>query len=387
MSDPIAISGSALADVPTPCFVIDRAALQRNAQRLHQVQQESGAKILLALKGYAAWATFPILKPYLAGCTCSGLHEALLAHEKFGGEVHVYSPAYTEREVESLRSIADHMVFNSLSQWERFAPQWSAGGPSRGLRLNPEHREVDVALYDPCAPGSRLGVTAETLKGTLPEGIEGLHFHTLCELNSDALARTLLAVEERFEFALRDPRVKWINFGGGHHITRDDYDVARLVKLIQSHRQRYGHDVYLEPGEAVALNAGVLIASVLDVVSSGEVDIAILDTSATAHMPDVLEMPYRPAIEGAAEPGVKKHTFRLGGLTCLAGDVIGDYSFDQPLRVGDRLVFGDMAHYSMVKTTTFNGVPLPSIALHDAATGETQIVRRFGYGDYRDRLS
>ncbi len=387
---PIAISGSALRDLETPCYVIDAARIERNCTILDRVQREGGAKVLLALKGFATWSLFPTIARTLAGCAASGLHEAKLAKEKFGKEIHVYSPAFSDADLDEILPIADHVIFNSLAQWERFASRWNAAPagslPSRGLRLNPEHREVEVELYDPCAPGSRLGVTAEALGGRLPPGIEGFHFHTLCELNSDALERTLAAVEERFGEALRDPRIRWVNFGGGHHITRADYDVDRLIRLVRDHRARFGHEVILEPGEAIALNTGVLVASVLDVVSSGEIDNAILDVSATAHMPDVLEMPYRPVIEGAGAPGERAHTIRLGGPTCLAGDRIGDYSFDAPLEVGDRLVFGDMAHYTMVKTTTFNGVAHPSIAIYDSRTGESRVVRRFGYEDYRDRL-
>jgi carboxynorspermidine decarboxylase len=386
---PLAIPANRLRDVPTPCFVVDVALIERNCRLLDRVQREGGAKVLLALKGFATWALFPTIARTLAGCAASGLHEAMLAKEKFGGEVHVYSPAFSDDDLARVLPIADHVVFNSLAQWRRFDPHWRRGAgmrPSRGLRLNPEHREVAVELYDPCAPGSRLGVTRAALGDRLPDGIEGLHFHSLCELGSDALERTLAAVEARFGEHLRDERVRWLNCGGGHHITRPGYDIERLIRLVRGHRERFGHDVYLEPGEAVALNTGVLISSVLDVISNGPIDVAILDVSATAHMPDVLEMPYRPVIEGGGEPGERRHTYRLGGPTCLAGDVIGDWSFDEPLRVGDRVVFGDMAHYTMVKTTTFNGVRHPSIAVHDSRTGETRVVRRFGYEDYRGRL-
>ncbi len=392
----IAIPGAELTRVATPSFVIDEARIEANCQMLDRVQKKSGAKILLALKGFATWALFPTIARTLVGCTASGLHEALLSREKFGGEVHVYSPAFSDGDLAAILPVADHVIFNSLSQWHRFAPHWSrrarettyspqGGLPSRGLRLNPEHREVEVELYDPCAPGSRLGVTADQLGDTLPEGIEGLHFHTLCELGSDALERTLGAIGDRFGAHLADPRLQWLNFGGGHHITRPGYDVDLLITLIQKHREKYGHQVYLEPGEAIALNAGVLVASVLDVVHNSGVDTAILDVSATAHMPDVLEMPYRPVIEDAGEPGARKHTYRLGGPTCLAGDVIGDWSFDAPLERGSRIVFGDMAHYTVVKTTTFNGVPHPSIAVRWKG-GAIDVVRTFGYEDYRDRL-
>ena len=388
----IAIPGSALTRVPTPSFVIDEARIEANCRLLDRVQEEAGAEVLLALKGFANWALFPTVGRHLAGCTCSGLHEAQLSREKFGGTTCVYSPAYSDDDLAQILPIADHVIFNSLAQWHRFDRHWQRGGrlPSRGLRINPEHREVEVALYDPCAPGSRLGVTAAQLGDTLPDGCEGLHFHTLCELDSDALERTLAAVEEKFGAHLRDPRLKWMNFGGGHHVTRPGYDIERLIRLVKSHREKYGHRVYLEPGEAVALNAGVLVASVLDLVENGGVTNAILDVSATAHMPDVLEMPYRPVIEGGFPAGERAHTYRLGGPTCLAGDVIGDWSFDEPLEPGRRLVFGDMAHYTMVKTTTFNGVPHPSIAVRwrgsDGTDGRIDVVRTFGYEDYRDRL-
>ncbi len=379
----------------TPCFLVDEDALERNLRTLASVQERSGARVLLALKGFALWAAAPLIDRYLSGVCCSGLHEAMLGREKFAGEVHVYSPAFRDDEINDILEMADHLSFNSLAQWSRFRGAVAAmpDPPLCGLRVNPEHREVAVELYDPCAPFSRLGVTAANLAGREAEleGLSGLHFHPLCELNSDALQRTLDAVERRFAWWL--PRVRWVNMGGGHHITRPDYDLDLLVRLISDFRARHGVDVYLEPGEAVGLNAGVLVATVLDVFRNG-MDIAVLDTSATTHMPDVLEMPYRPrlvavgpdGLEGGL-PGERAHTYRLGGLSCLAGDVIGDYSFDRPLRPGDRLVFADMAHYTMVKTTTFNGVPLPSIALHRPSTGAFRVVRRFSYEDYRDRLS
>jgi len=388
----IAIPGALLRDLPSPCFVIDEARIEENCRALARVRRESGAEVLLALKGFANWALFPTIARHLDGCTCSGLHEALLSREEFGGRTCVYSPAYTDEDLEKLLPIADHLIFNSLGQWERFAPQWAEGRarPSRGLRINPEHREVAVELYDPCATGSRLGVTAEQLGESLPPGCEGLHFHTLCQLGADALERTLEAVEARFAAALRDPGLRWVNFGGGHHITRPGYDTELLIRLIRDFRERHGVSVILEPGEAVALNAGVLVATVLDVVSSGGIETAILDASATAHMPDVLEMPYRPVIEGGHDPGERAHTYRLGGPTCLAGDVLGEWSFDAPLEPGRRLVLGDMAHYTMVKTTTFNGVPHPAIAVRRAEgydpPGRNEVVRTFGYRDYRDRL-
>lgn len=372
--------------MPSPAYVIDLGALRDNLEVLAGVQQRAGCTIILALKGFAAWKTFPLVRQYLRGTTASSLNEARLGHEAFGGEVHVYAPAYRDDEMAPLLDIATHITFNSFSQWKRFQElvQQAPRPVSAGIRINPEHSEVAVPLYDPCAPGSRLGVTAAQVAGESLEGIEGLHFHTLCELGADALERTLEAVEAKFAPYLG--QMAWVNFGGGHHITRPGYDLDRLVRLVRQFRDRHGVDVYLEPGEAIALNTGTLVATVLDIVHN-EVDIAILDTSATAHMPDVLEMPYRPVIVGAGEPGEKAHTYRLGGLTCLAGDVIGDYSFDAPLQVGDRLAFLDMAHYTMVKNTTFNGVPLPSIAFYEPDSGDLEVVRTFGYADYRDRLS
>ncbi|MBX7255169.1 MAG: carboxynorspermidine decarboxylase [Candidatus Hydrogenedentes bacterium] len=372
--------------VPTPSYIVDEGALRRNLETLAEVQERAGCTIILALKGFAMWSTFPLVREYLRGTTASSVNEARLGREEFGGEVHVYAPAYGDDEMNPLLDIADHVTFNSFSQWNRHKPRVAAHHRrvKCGIRINPEHSEVEVALYDPCAPCSRLGMTEAQFRGESLDGITGLHFHTLCELNSDALERTLGAVEKRFGKYIA--AMEWVNFGGGHHITRPDYDKERLIRLVSSFRDRYDVKVYLEPGEAIALNTGVLVASVLDVFHNG-VDIAILDTSATAHMPDVLEMPYRPQIVGAGMPGEKAHTYRLGGLTCLAGDVIGDYSFETPLKAGDRLVFLDMAHYSMVKNTTFNGVPLPSIGIYNPDTRETRIVRRFGYEDYKGRLS
>lgn len=373
----------------TPCFVTDLGALEANLRVLADVQREGGCTILLALKGFAQWSTFPLVRRYLAGATASSIAEARLAREELGGEVHAYAPAYSDEEMKELVTLADHIVLNSPAQWRRHRAAIEGarrGGRaiSAGLRVNHEHQEVEVALYDPAGTCSRLGTTRANLHAGDLDGLDGLHFHTLCQAGSDALERAVAAFEQKFgEFI---PRAKWVNFGGGHHITRPDYDVARLVRIVREFRARWNVPVYLEPGEAIALGAGVLVASVLDTFDNG-MPIAILDTSATAHMPDVLEMPYRPVIVGAGDPGAKPHTYRLGGLTCLAGDVIGDYSFDRPLEVGDKLVFLDMAHYTMVKTTTFNGVRLPSIATHDPATGRITVHRRFGYTDYRDRLS
>jgi carboxynorspermidine decarboxylase len=379
-----------LSEVPTPCYVVDLGFLEANLRVLADVQERSGATILLALKGFAMWSVFDRIAKVLPGITASSPDEARLGREKFGGEVHACAPAYSDSDFETLLPLCDHIVFNSLSQWRRFAPVARAHEARTGrrvelgLRLNPEHSEVEVPLYDPCAPRSRLGVRRAELEGVDLGDLEGLHFHSLCELGSDALERTLAAVEEKFAPFI--PGRRWVNFGGGHHITRPDYDRARLVGLVQGFRRRWGTAVYLEPGEAIALGTGVLVASVLDVIHN-EVDIAILDASATTHMPDVLEMPYRPRIVGAGEPGEKPCLVRLGGPSCLAGDVIGEYSFDRPLVVGDKLVFMDMAHYTMVKNTTFNGVRLPSIATFDPHGGTLTVVRRFGYEDYAGRLS
>jgi len=378
-----------IAAVETPAFVVDLGLLKKNLEKLAMVQRESGAKVLLALKGFSMFSTFPLVRQYLSGCCASGLHEALLAHEEFGKEVHVYAPAFKAHEMMKIIPIADHISFNSLRQWRTHRPMIEAAkarghAPSPGLRVNPEHSEVEVALYDPCSPGCRLGTRASSLEGEDLSGLEGLHFHALCEQDSDVLERTLAAVEQRFPKFLE--QVKWVNMGGGHHITRSDYDVARLIQVVSDFKRRWGKEVYLEPGEAVALNTGYLIASVLDVVQS-EVPTAILDTSATCHMPDTLEMPYRPHIIGSGMPGEFAHTYRLGGMSCLAGDVINDYSFPQPLEIGQKLAFTDMAHYTMVKTSTFNGVPHPDIDTFDPETGELRVVRRIGYEDFKKKLS
>lgn len=374
-----------ISTVETPCFITDLGALEKNLQTLASVQQRTGCTILLALKGFAQWSTFGLVKKYLAGATSSSVAEARLAREELGGQVHAYAPAYSDAEMTELVTLADHIVLNSPNQWRQHRKVIQARGISAGMRVNHEHQEVEVALYDPAGACSRLGTTRANLTAADLDGIEGLHFHTLCQTNSDALERAVAAFEQKFGDFI--PKLKWVNFGGGHHITRPDYDIERLVRVITEFRARWNNiPVYLEPGEAVALGTGVLVSTVMDTFENG-MGIAILDTSATAHMPDVLEMPYRPVIVGAGDPGAKPHTYRLGGMTCLAGDVIGDYSFDRPLQIGDRLVFLDMAHYTMVKTTTFNGVRLPSIATHDPVTKQITVHRRFGYRDYRDRLS
>jgi carboxynorspermidine decarboxylase len=369
--------------------VVDAAGIEANLRILARVQQESGAKVLLALKAFSMFAVAPLISRYLSGTCASGLNEARLGREEFGREVHTFSPAYTEADLRQILAISDHVVFNSFGQWERFQPLVQAALAQRpglrfGLRINPEHVEGWNPLYDPCAPHSRLGIPLASFEGRSLAGISGLHFHTLCEQDLPPLARTLAVVEERFAPYLDG--MEWVNFGGGHHITRPDYQVDALIELIRAFRRRHAVNVYLEPGEAIALDAGILVTEVLDTTWNG-MDLAILDTSATCHMPDVLEAPYRPDVEGAGEPGERPHTFRLAGQTCLAGDVIGDYAFNAPLRVGDRLVFHDMAIYTMVKTTTFNGIGLPSIALWNSDTDELRIIKRFGYEDFRCRLS
>jgi carboxynorspermidine decarboxylase len=366
--------------------VIDVAALEHNLRTLADVQKSAGCSILLALKGFATWSTFPLVGKHLAGVAASGPDEARLGREELGKQVHTYCPAFSEETLLETIRYSDHVVFNSPSQAARFRDVIAehSSDVKFGLRINPEHSEVDVAIYDPCAPGSRLGTTRAELSKFDLVGITGFHFHTLCENGADALERTLRVVEERFGPWLG--ALEWVNFGGGHHISKPDYDRDLLVELIREFKQRHGVKVFLEPGEAIGVDTGVLVATVLDVVEN-ERAIAILDTSATAHMPDVLEMPYRPDVRGAGDPGGFAHTYTLGGLSCLAGDTIGTYSFADPLEVGDKVIFEDMGHYTMVKTTTFNGVRLPSIALYDPRDGSLRVQRKFGYEDYRDRLS
>ena len=376
------------ARVPSPCFVIDAAAVEANLRLLHAVQEASGAKVLAALKAFAMAELGPLTARYLAGTCASGLHEARFGSEEVGGEVHVFAAAYGEPELRAVLELADHVVFNSFPQWHRFrdlALEAQVRRPQLrfGLRINPEHSEGTVPLYDPCAPGSRLGIPIAQFAGESLDGLSGLHFHTLCEQDFAPLDRTLAVVEEKFGHLFG--QLEWLNFGGGHHVTRPGYDVDALIARIRDFRARHGLAVYLEPGEAVAIRTGVLVAEVLDVMHTDRPQ-AILDTSATCHMPDTLEMPYRAEIFGAGEAGAKPHTYRLVGTTCLAGDVIGDYSFDAPLTVGQRLVFDDMAHYTMVKTTTFNGTPLPAIALWDSRSDDLRVVREFDYDAFRDRL-
>ncbi|MDQ0222683.1 carboxynorspermidine decarboxylase [Streptococcus moroccensis] len=371
--------------VPTPAFVVEENLLRKNLEILARVKEEAGCKILLAQKAFSMFHFYPLIAEYLDGTTASGIHEARLGYEEFGGETHVFSPAYRPEEIEELLPICDHLVFNSFSQWHRYKDQVLNSGKSAGLRVNPEcSTQDDHAIYDPCSPGSRLGILDSQFEGEDLSGLDGLHFHTLCEQNSDDLVTTLKAVEAKFGKYLS--QMKWLNFGGGHHISREDYDVDLLVSEVKRIKETYGVEVYLEPGEAIALNAGYLVAQVLDITENRGVFNAILDTSATCHMPDVLEMPYRPHIISTGEAHKKAYTYRLGGPTCLAGDHIGEYSFDQPLEIGSRLIFCDMAIYSMVKTNTFNGMPLASIMAADAQNNLT-LVKSFGYLDFKERLS
>jgi carboxynorspermidine decarboxylase len=371
---------------PSPAYVVDLGRLRANLAVLDEVQKRSGAKILLALKGFAMWSVFPIIRETLHGVCASSPWEARLGREEFGGEVHSFSAGLREADVVELLETSNHLVFNSFDQMERFRLLWQkqAGRVSIGLRVNPEHSEGHTPIYDPCAPCSRLGIRLDEFEGRSLDGVEGLHFHTLCEQLFDPLERTARVFEEKFGEFL--PRMKWLNMGGGHHITREGYDIDGLVELVRHFREKYDLEVYLEPGEAIALNTGILVGEVLDIVRN-EMEIAILDVSAACHMPDVLEMPYRPGIHDGFEPGEKAHDYRLGGPSCLAGDIIGDWSFEKPLKIGDRLAFLDMAHYTMVKNTTFNGIHLPSICTFESETVELRVVRSFAYEDFKSRLS
>jgi len=371
--------------LPSPCWLLEEKKLIENLKIIEYIKQESGAKILLALKGYALWKSFPILMPYLDGCCASGLHEAKLAQETFTKEVHTYSPAFKEEEIEEIASLSDHMVFNSPSQFKHFSKKVKKINLklSLGLRVNPEYSEAPTELYNPCALHSRLGTTIDNFDESILAQCDGLHFHALCEQSANALENVLNHFEKKFGVFIH--QMKWINFGGGHHITRKGYDVEKLIKLIQDFKAKYDVEVYLEPGEAIGWETGILISTVLDIVHNG-IDIAILDTSAEAHMPDTIIMPYHAEVLGAGKANEKAYTYRLAGNTCLAGDIIGDYSFDAPLNIGDKIIFLDQMHYTMVKATTFNGVKLPSIAIQ-RLDGKVDVVREFGYEDFKARLS
>ena len=370
--------------VKTPCYVISQKTLANNLEILGGVMEHTGCKILLAQKAFSNFAVYSQLSKVLCGTTASGLFEARLGREEFPGEVHVYSPAYTHEDMTELVRIADHIVFNSFSQWEKHRDTVKGSGRniSCGLRCNPEYSEIETDIYNPCFENSRLGITLDNFREDELDGIEGLHFHTMCEQGADVLERTIPHIEEKFGKYLG--RMKWLNLGGGHHITKEGYDLEKLESCVKYLSDKYGVQVYLEPGEAVALNAGWLVTSVLDTLKNG-MELAIVDTSAACHMPDVLEMPYRPMIIGSGKAGEKAYTYRLGGPTCLAGDIIGDYSFDKPLKEGDRLVFTDMAIYTTVKNNTFNGMPLPSIYV-EKLDGSLELVREFGYEDFKQRL-
>ena len=371
-------------NLKTPYFLVDEKLLIKNLEILKKVQDDTGCKILLAQKAFSMFYAYPLISKYLSGTTASGLYEARLGSEKFGGETHVFSPAYREDEFEEILKYADDIVFNSVKQVKKYGERAKACGKSIGLRVNPEcSTQEGHAIYDPCAVGSRLGCTLSQLDESIIPMLDGLHFHTLCEQNSDDLETTAKAFEEKFGKYLYN--MKWVNFGGGHHITREDYDIERLERIINHFKNKYDVKVYLEPGEAVVLNAGFLKTSVLEIVHNG-MNIAILDSSAACHIPDVIEMPYRPPLADSGKPEEKKYTYRLGGPTCLAGDVIGDYSFDKPLCEGDILTFEDMALYTMVKTNTFNGMKLPDIVYRNS-NGEEILVKSFGYEDFAERLS
>ncbi len=371
-------------DIKTPYYILDESALLDNLKVLKRVMDESGCHILLAQKCFSMFSVYPLISKYISGVTASGLYEAKLGHEEMDGENHVFCPVYLDDEIDEVIEICDHIIFNSFNQFNKHRAKVIEGGKSIGLRVNPQcSTQVGHDIYDPCASGSRLGITRDKFDNQPLNGVDGLHFHTLCEQNSDDLATTLVAFEAKFGDLLHD--LKWVNFGGGHHITRSDYDIELLIKLIKDFKLKYNLDVYLEPGEAVALNAGYLVGTVHDIVQN-DMDIAIVDTSAACHMPDVIEMPYRPNIVGGGEVGEKEFVYRFGGATCLAGDIIGDYSFDKPINIGDKIVLCDMAIYSMVKNNTFNGMPLPSILI-EHIDGTIEVVKEFGYSDFKNRLS
>lgn len=383
--------------IPSPCFIVDVAKLKHNLEILKNVKEQADCRIVLALKGFSLWHTFPLISEYLDGCCASGKWEATLAHRHFKKHILTYSPAYKPEEIEELLEITSHLDFNSPGQWLRYKakvmshPRYLSGELKCGIRVNPEHSTGQTPLYDPCSAGSRLGATLESIGDTDLTGITGIHFHTLCEQYTGDLETTLEALDQKFGHILNRPEITWLNMGGGHWITKPDYDRDHLIKLVRATKARYNlEEIWLEPGEAIAIHTGVLECSVIDLVENNGHQIAILDVSATGHMPDVLEMPYRPDVldsklEPTGQPGELAHTYRLGCPTCLAGDVIGDYSFNQPLQIGDRITFDDMAHYTMVKTTTFNGVPHPAIALRNE-DGSIQVIREFSYADFEARL-
>ena len=374
-----------ISSLPTPSYIVDERLLIKNLEKLKSIIDRTGCRILLAQKGFSMFYFYPLIKKYLNGTTASSLYEARLGFEEMGNETHIFNPSYREDEIDEILSMVDHIVFNSFNQWSKYKNLVKSHERtiSCGLRVNPEYSSVETEIYNPTGKFSRFGVTRVNFKEDELDGIDGLHFHALCEQNSDALEATLVAFEEKFGQYLHG--MKWVNFGGGHHITRDDYDVEKLINCINHIKNKYNVEVYLEPGEAVALNTGFLVTEVLDTIYN-EMDILLVDTSAACHMPDVIEMPYRPFIINSGIPNEKAYTYKLGGPTCLAGDVIGDYSFDNPINIGDKLIFTDMAHYSMVKNNTFNGINLPAIAVYTEKDG-VKVIRSFKYEDFRNRLS
>ena len=374
-----------LQKLPSPCWLLNEKKLNENLILINTIREESGAKILLALKGYALWKSFPLLQSYLNGCCASGLHEAKLAHETFQKEVHTYSPAFKEEEIKEIAQISHHIVFNSITQFTKYSKKVKGINSelSLGLRINPEYSESPKEIYNPCGLYSRLGTTLTNFDSSILSELDGLHFHALCEQSADALENVLIHFEEKFGKYI--PQMKWINFGGGHHITHKGYNVTKLISIIKTFKSKYDVEVYLEPGEAIGWETGNLVTTVLDIVHNG-IDIAILDSSAEAHMPDTIIMPYRAEVKHAGKAGEKKYTYRLAGNTCLAGDIMGDYSFDTPLHRGDQVIFCDQIHYSMVKATTFNGIQLPSIAIQKI-DGSIEVIREFGYQDFKKRLS
>jgi len=370
--------------IPSPCFVLDENLLIKNLELLSYIQKAANIKILCAFKGYAMWSTFPLLRKYLSGATASSLHEAKLCFEEFKEKAHLCAPVYIEHELDEIISISSHITFNSLNQFERFGRPALQKGLKVALRINPEYSEVETELYNPCVPGSRLGIIAKNLPEQLPEGIDGLHFHSLCEQNADTLVRTLEAIEEKFERYLH--QISWLNIGGGHHFTRQDYEVNLFIAAVKAFKEKYNLEIIAEPGEAIGWQTGYLVSTVQDIVEANGYNTAMLDVSFAAHMPDCLEMPYKPRVFGSEDQNQNKHSYRLGGHTCLAGDFMGNYQFEHPLEIGDKIIFDDMIHYTMVKTNTFNGVKLPSIGILKC-NGTFELIRHFGYEDYKGRLS
>ncbi len=370
--------------IPSPCFVLVERLLIKNLELLNNIQKEAGIKVLCAFKGYAMWSTFPILRHYLSGATASSMNEAILCYKAYGEKAHLCAPVYMESEFDKITNISSHITFNSFSQFEKFGEVAHEKGLNIGLRINPEYSEIKTDIYNPCVPGSRLGIVAEEFPNHLPEQISGLHFHTLCEQNADVFERTLRVVEEKFGKYLN--RISWLNIGGGHHFTRSDYDVQLFIDTVIKFKKKYNLEIIAEPGEAIGWQAGYLVSTVQDIVKSNGISTAMLDVSFSAHIPDCLEMPYKPEVYGSVEYSPDKPTYRLGGNTCLAGDFIGNYSFNKPLLPGDQIIFEDMMHYNMVKTNTFNGVNLPSIGIWKR-NNTFELIKSFDYEDYKNRLS